>query len=311
MSRCFPYTPPGYVKSGARGGEGSIGSIKLQKEKTKTDSERRKEKKQLKKEQKELLRKQTDVHHGKSKKLSDKKSLHDENMYPSACIANLSDDSSRSGLSEEHDQPVPENHFYLSDGTDSSKKRKLDAPSLTTVQSGNKIRIRFNLKRHNNPEAPLGQEPSCSTSTSAQVDPLVHRQCKTIITHVEADALVHPPCKTINTHVQEKSAPTANLKLTIGRRDVPTEHKKEESSIESLYKALLGDWSAPPISTEREDPDDQEWLFGTKRQEKSPKRLKSETLADASCPIKNGDLWPRAHYLPDVEIFALPYTVPF
>lgn len=139
------------------------------------------------------------------------------------------------------------------------------------------------MKRQIDPEAPLGKEPVCSTSTSGHSDPLVPL-----------------PRQVSKTHVKEPSSSSANLKLT----------KDEKPSIESMYKALVEEWSPPPILAEREDPDEQEWLFGAKPQ-KAPGRLKAETSSDAPCPAGGCHLWPRAHYLPDVEIFALPYTVPF
>lgn len=116
----------------------SSGALKLQKGKNKTETERRKEKKRQR-EKNELLKKQTDAHHGKTEKLGDKKSLYNGKMNLSAV---LSDDSSRSGLSEEHHRPVPESVFYLSDGTDSRKKRKLDAPS-PAARSGMCMTIQF------------------------------------------------------------------------------------------------------------------------------------------------------------------------
>lgn len=107
------------------------GALKLQKEKKRAEKEQKKEKKRLKKEKKEQLKKQIEASCVNTAKFNDTKSLPDigGRRDSSAFVGRaLSDDSTKSGLSEEHELPLPSNFFDLSDGNDSTKKRKRADP---------------------------------------------------------------------------------------------------------------------------------------------------------------------------------------
>lgn len=157
--------------------------------------------------------------------------------------------------------------------------------------AGKKIRIPFTFRQQSDTK---GKEPVCSTST---------------LTSRDVAPIAQPAYQIINACVTGPSS--CSLKFIIGKKDVTAECKARVPSIESMYRALIEEWAAPSIVDEREVPDDQEWLFGTRQQDKKvPGRLQTETNRDELCPSIY-DLWPRAHYLPDAEIFALGYTVPF
>ncbi|KAK4804645.1 hypothetical protein SAY86_004462 [Trapa natans] len=321
MSRCFPFLRQGYVNDGACGGEGSIESAKLQKGISKSERERIKEKNIRRKEVIQLPKKQNSGIEAKASKLVDKKSLHNEKAD---LLALLSDDSCPSGLSEEHNQPVPERFFYLNDATDSSKKRKQHSP-IPAVRTGIKIRIPLS-KTSSVPEAHIVREPACSTSCSRDEEALVQPPKKIRIRFTkrscdrEASIVNEGACSTSSSTaavalllpltVPEPSPPAANIRST---RSTLAKCKEEKPPTEeSLYDSLFEGFSFPPISAERNDPDDQEWLFRTKLQDnKSTVRLLDETNGDVSASSLDCSSWARARFVPDVEVFALPYTVPF
>ena len=61
--------------------------------------------------------------------------------------------------------------------------------------------------------------------------------------------------------------------------------------------------------------DDEDWLFGNKDEDRSAKRLRASN--DVQSQVDNlpcsasAVMQPRAHYLANAEIYALPFTVPF
>lgn len=86
---------------------------------------------------------------------------------------------------------------------------------------------------------------------------------------------------------------------------------------ESKYNKLFDSWA--PLSVESglvrvDDDDADDWLFGNKGEDRSTKRLKSgdlENCGDNLLSCVSSALQPRAYFLPDADVYALPFTVPF
>jgi len=78
----------------------------------------------------------------------------------------------------------------------------------------------------------------------------------------------------------------------------------ESRSVQSLYKSLL---HIQPIAYELLDSLDQDWSFSSVKIE--AKHVSKKQKTDAFQCSKS--LWPRAQFMPEVDIYALPYTVPF
>lgn len=87
-------------------------------------------------------------------------------------------------------------------------------------------------------------------------------------------------------------------------------HRKGKGvhTAESLYKFLIEDWVPPSLEFDQTNCDDEDWLFRTKKQVHASKSLRSQR--DGPC-LESSALWPSALYLPQVDVYALPYTVPF
>lgn len=84
------------------------------------------------------------------------------------------------------------------------------------------------------------------------------------------------------------------------------DYKASRKTIADQYKSLMENWNPPSLQSYNfglDDDDDQSWLF-----QRKPKQARVEEKNVGS----SSALWPpRAQYLPDVDIYALPYTVPF
>lgn len=92
---------------------------------------------------------------------------------------------------------------------------------------------------------------------------------------------------------------------------------KKMQKKELMHKKLFVDWAPPSLDktlVANED-DDEDWLFGKKSEDRSAKKLSFSDDAQSCednllCPASSV-MQPRAHFLPDAGIYALPFTVPF
>nr|KYP71019.1 hypothetical protein KK1_010262 [Cajanus cajan] len=83
----------------------------------------------------------------------------------------------------------------------------------------------------------------------------------------------------------------------------------EMEKVASLFKCLL---QIPPIACDGLDPVDEDWLFSSEPKEARPVSKKQKTDSETYVlPFSNTPWPPRAQNLPEIEIYALPYAVPF
>ncbi|KAJ6938332.1 hypothetical protein NC651_004921 [Populus alba x Populus x berolinensis] len=294
MSRCFPYPPPGYYR---------IESIKIQKEKelsvTESYREAKKEKKERRKQRKENSN-QTGYYGGKSQQ-EGKGRLPKEKR----------EEAEKSGLTEEHNEPVClQNVCYLSDdGIRSNKRRKLDPSTTTDDKPRNVFRIRLPLTRHKEPDVSRNSKGLCSTSGGADSvswQSEIVRLSDQETVNSKAGELANPleniPCSSVSDKLESSvchESETSWFRF----------HDRKTLKAGSQYKGLIEDWVPPPLQFELKDSDDEEWLFGALKAERhGNKRLNARH--DISCR-ESSTLWPRAHYLPESDVYALPYTIPF
>ncbi|KAI8003738.1 hypothetical protein LOK49_LG08G00235 [Camellia lanceoleosa] len=182
MSRCFPYTLPGY--SAKRDcNVALIESIKLQREREeKARTERKKESKREKKEkkrEKEANAKHngSEFGHGKKRKFNDEKTkkLEEERVYLKGThIQKNGEDEAeqleRSGLTEEHELPVcSRNPCYSSDSTE------------TAAKGGRNI-IRIRLTSQKQKESDDVVTKGRLTSTSGRTDSTSQHDSELVVT---------------------------------------------------------------------------------------------------------------------------------
>lgn len=82
------------------------------------------------------------------------------------------------------------------------------------------------------------------------------------------------------------------------------------------YKNLMDNWRPPSClqsdNLDLDDDDDQSWLFQRKPKQKRVEEKNAGNKNDTTNCGRSPALWqPRAQYLHDVDLYALPYTVPF
>ncbi|KAF2534785.1 hypothetical protein F2Q70_00031101 [Brassica cretica] len=223
----------------------------------------------------------------KEKKHKNVKSV--EQLYlPTKQVCDESEQLEKSCLTEEHEQ---HHHVgYLSDGSQNSRKRRREAsPAVesdikATPVVGKPLRIRFVFKK---PKSLVPQEdPVCSTSGTIET----------------------------STSVSAHDENLLSTSLESRKTAIPSEPKskrKHKISKESRYSSLFDEPVLPCISMEEDDNSSDDWLLGARWQKKAPvKSCMNEDMV--SNMQKSGDsFFPRPQYLPEVEIFSLPYTVMF
>ncbi|KAL3840199.1 hypothetical protein ACJIZ3_024790 [Penstemon smallii] len=284
MSRCFPYPPPGYTLSRSKD-EALIESIKLQKEREKAQKkkEKKREKRGKRKEKKEEKRK--------------------ENKE--------TEQLERSSVSEEHGQPVYLHAPSSSSGsTEYSNKRKiLSSPIHSSHGHGNIIKIRLTSKKQNEPDPLANENRGCSTTGRTDFPPqnndntgLRDRRddihCTNICQHFAPEADGQQICST-----SKPFGATALCKTGIPSvpNAVTSKMQKEELWIKNLVENLV-----PLQSLNECFQRDEDWLFQDRSAEKR-QRCGNDVMSSSTC----SGLWPRAQYLNEANVYALPFTVPF
>ncbi|GMP81671.1 hypothetical protein CsSME_00036304 [Camellia sinensis var. sinensis] len=317
MSRCFPYPLPGY--SAKRDSNVAlIESIKLQREREeKARTERKKESKREKKEkksEKEANAKHngSEFGHGKKRKFNDEKTkkLVEERVYLKGTHIqkNREDEAEqleRSGLTEEHELPVcSRNPCYTSDSTENSSKRRKQLPPVNGIRAhGNIIRIRLTSQKQKESDDVVTKERLTSTSgrtdSTSQHDSEIGlgRSQEFCSTSVGIDA----SSQVLTTQPIKDEGGSSS-----GIASIATSYVNKIPKVDSFYKDLIENWVPPLVQSEQTDLGEQEWLFQRKNQDGERCQASSNVLCRGS-----STLWPHAQYLPEVDIYALPFTVPF
>ncbi|KAL5778239.1 hypothetical protein ACOSP7_011165 [Xanthoceras sorbifolium] len=321
MSRCYPYLRSNrsssgssvVVRNGIGGSDGPlIESFKLQSkhEKPKTEQVREKgREKEKRKVRKQKGEKHHDFSDAKVKNLKNDKCYKGKKFKDSfshSCFREVSQeekngDLDNSDLTEEHDEPMC---VYLSDGTQSSKRKRDCTPSSGITVHRNILRIRLPSQKQIEHEAAVSSmEQSCSTAVKVAESGTVRargkeQSCSTNYINGELPTVISDSARKEN--VESSGAKTAVCATT----------SYDETEEQRLYQSLMDDLASTPVllRAEMDFADDQEWLFETKHPRQASKKLKASD--DVSCR-QSSTMFPRAQYLPEADIYSLPYTIPF
>ncbi|KAL4310288.1 hypothetical protein GQ457_01G009070 [Hibiscus cannabinus] len=294
MSRCFPYPPPGLLR------QGSVESIKLERESVVSNTElkllKKREKKDKTKYEKGNCKTQSSTK--KFKKLDDVQSGY-----------KVEDQLEKSELTEEHEPPV----CYVSDGSQNSHKRKSEMVSYSECRvDGNKIKIKFSFKKPRQSESLTGEQPS--TSSNGRVDSIQRLSCLLPPVPEQKLSLDDGSKRQDPSSVPSCSVSEQDLQHDYGRKvQVPSfrTSSKESKILKAAlqYKTLIDDWLPPVPHLELyNDYNGDDWLLPRKQLDKPVARRSDDSIFPCH---SSSTSWPRAQYLPDAEVFALPYTVPF
>lgn len=85
---------------------------------------------------------------------------------------------------------------------------------------------------------------------------------------------------------------------------------KKKQRLLQKYTDLFENFISPTQQLQSFDAVDQDWLFGPKPQ-KEPMQLDRTSTVDRQISCSSSSMWPMARYLPEIDIYALPYTIPF
>lgn len=133
---------------------------------------------------------------------------------------------------------------------------------------------------------------------------------------------------TDDSHLKEKTTEAVSQNETLSSshekvqiKEHPIEklssHERRMQKKDSLYTKLFVNWVPPPLESTLlvDENDEDDWLFGKKDGDKSAKSLRAGddvgSCRDYLPCSASYAMQPRACYLADAEIFALPFTVPF
>ncbi|CAN6817289.1 unnamed protein product [Brassica oleracea] len=194
----------------------------------------------------------------------------------------------KSCLTEEHEK-------YLSDGSQSSKKRIRDAsPSVesnikATPVTGNPLRIRFVFKKPREAEVVVPQVP--------QED----RVCSTSGTEISSSVSGHDENLLPASLDSDKTAVLSESK----------KKKKHKTSKESRYSSLFDEPVLPCLSIEEDNSNSDDWLLGTRRQENVSTKFTMNEDMVMNLQKPGESCFPSSQFLSEVGIFSLPYTVLF
>ncbi|PON93927.1 cylicin [Trema orientale] len=381
MSRCYPFPPPSYANKGEALGE----LIKLQREKEEAKSNR-KEKKLLKKLGKQysegFTRTHRNVTDGKVRKVDDEKYYLQKKSktvskarYPLKTVDDESDQLEKSDLTEEQEQPTCSGSIcFVSDSTQSSKKRRRQEDSLSNDGDSQRPVIRIRLPSRNNrePDTLIEQKKKIRFTTGTGSEARVQKSsdfgnvpsfekshCTNVVPKKEIENVTLKPCRELplatresretksetsllvsgpqknsefghvpildksrrtnavtKTEIEKPTAKPCGKLLLAARESGETNTASETNmcvggiqSLDPLYRTLIVNWVPPRLELDQNDSDDQGWLFGSKQEIRQESRIqKSGNVVSCS---RTSSLWPQANYLSEVDVFALPFTVPY
>lgn len=168
--------------------------------------------------------------------------------------------------------------------------------SCTICETGTAIKIRLPLRKHRGRDEL--QQDSLAGSTGS----------KGITKAITEEESRHQLQGWRNSELEHKENQYLNS-AGAGPSTKPIDSKRGRKA--SLYNSLFQNWDSCALQLKGFELEDQDWWLSTsQRQEQTQATKKVKPVSDAP-GCSSSTLWPRAQYLPEADIYALPYTVPF
>ncbi|PIA27858.1 hypothetical protein AQUCO_07500044v1 [Aquilegia coerulea] len=274
MSRCLPFPPSGYEKNGLSG-EDLVEWIKKEREQAKRERQKARKERKREKDEKEKCR--GILGNGKNEHSHENICAVDLNKvyHDDELISKVKDgeieQSDESDMTEEHEKPHNDQMAY---------------ESSDNTQNSNKRKLQ-NLLTDGSIDCL--EQPSSACSTSEEIEfptELVPRQEQLL-------------CSTSG---RTDFGFLDDAELTPEIRSSLIDHQLQ---FEELNKI----WAPSQLQLEQTEFDDLGWLFDInhhpREEAKRPKLCSEEAVSCSS------SLWPRAHYMSQLDMYVMPYTVPF
>ncbi|KAH9617967.1 hypothetical protein KSS87_011753 [Heliosperma pusillum] len=210
----------------------------------------------------------------------------------------------QSNLTEEHGRPInSQNVSGSSDSTENSCKRKWDSPPASSTQgTGNIIRIRLSSQKRDDWIA-MDSLPSQKSDWASKIQ-------ESSICQNGVNSKVWEPFRfdksIASIEDPSSSGRVVDIKLPLKKL---SSHERRMLKRESLYKNLFNSLVVDPLvsSLDTNKDDDDDWLFGKRDEEILAKKQRG--INNLSCSVSA--IQPHSRLLSNVEVYALPFTVPF
>ncbi|KAJ8467988.1 hypothetical protein OPV22_030540 [Ensete ventricosum] len=303
MSRCLPYPPPFLEESLIE----SIKAKKEEREKAKEVEQRKakKEKKEKRREEKRRVKVEQKPRNPRHEgKRSHKKRKHEErrpseqkDQYSQRTKNDAIEQLEGSGLTEEHEllSSIGDKYDASPESSqDSNKRRKLVSSSISGHNKhGNILRIKLPLPSASSSQVDL--EPSSRP-------PAMQTAGQVVVT--KSNEMVHEQQPSVSGRYAE-----AHLSSYVERRI------RRRTGQRGQFEDLIVNWNPPLSQLEYLDVGDEWWHFGDPKRRSTlcGNECEAITVGGSSC----GDhrriylQQPRACYLPEFDVYQLPYVVPF
>ncbi|TQD76750.1 hypothetical protein C1H46_037701 [Malus baccata] len=180
-----------------------------------------------------------------------------------------------------------------------------EQPSLFSLQrnkgpgllASQELPSRLFLQRPKGPEVLLSQEQPCSSSGRTD--------------NAFVQAVQEPAPRQGIDEGRYRCSTSGKASKEHSSRSGKEKHRKSGSgSLSSQYREVIENWVQPPISQCLPmDVDDEGWLFEAKTKKNSG--VEKPTVVSEKLSYGDSTSWPCARLLPESDIYALPYTVPF
>ncbi|RWW00887.1 hypothetical protein GW17_00036119 [Ensete ventricosum] len=203
----------------------------------------------------------------------------------------------------------------------SLKQRELKPPLRLVRQSDAQLTVPLLKQREAEPLLPSVRQadaqvpfPSLKqrcpeplyTQTAAQVKVAVNNKLNQIAE--ERPAVDEQPSssgRAVETWLLDREAAAPMHRTTSSSKKVGSRTRQQEK-----FDELIVNWNTPPLQLESLDAEGDDWLVG------APKLRSSSYAAESKSSNGSGSnvifsLQPRARYLPEFDMYQLPYTVPF
>ncbi|ESQ50698.1 hypothetical protein EUTSA_v10022767mg [Eutrema salsugineum] len=344
MSRCYPFPPPGYVRD-----ESLIESIKGAKEEVKREKKDRKHKKEKKRKERENEADRSKKHRHKKRRKDEKttaiassKKVDDDDGHrglmnsevaslEKSCLTvdlELQTSSQNSCDSTLHSNERPDKSQTQSqpplDGRHNDSGEFVCvylllglfascAHMMVTFLSSNcchgfeesGIRVWLPGKEQKDPEAEvmmMTNEDQKQLPSSLSEAPREKRKDPTKLSKEEKTGPLKDNRRVSTLLVREK--PSSSHQETNGPSKLC---RKCSPSTASRFLNLIENWAPDRVESKLTDSEDQEWWLVMKFGAKRHHPVSNQTTSNGSGSM----VWPTARFLPEVEVHALPFTVPF
>ncbi|KAJ4889085.1 Uncharacterized protein Rs2_28833 [Raphanus sativus] len=303
MSRCYPFPPPGYIIR-----DGSlIESVKGAKEGAKRDRKHKKDKKRKERDNESAHRSKKHRHHKRRRKDASKKVDDGRGLVTGDELECLE----KSCLTVDF-----EHQTSSQNSCDSSRPDHIKSPLLLDGRqygSEASIRILLHGKEHEHQDAEVmitNEDPSESldhaSANEAPLDPLMlcqekrRREITTKLSKekktvpLESDSRISKP---LGKETHQETVGTSKL------------CSKCPPSTAVRFLNLIENWAPDRVQSKLTDSEDQElWLFMKVGAKRHHHQVSIQTTSNGSSSM----VWrPTANFLPEAELHALPFTVPF